>query len=123
MREMKEIHRHRLISAIFGAFYGIFGALGFFCLGNLYVMGVFHERNRYPNLYPFCMYFGIVSFFFCIGALCGNIQYLCNRKRKSDESGNSGFGIGLLIEIAVMILLFVGGSVILDILYNLAAHK
>ena len=120
MREMKEIHRHRLISAIFGAFYGLFGALGFFCLGNLYVMGVFHERNRYPNLYPFCMYFGIVSFFFCIGSLCGNIQYFLNRKRGIDEGS---FGLGLFIEIAVMGLVFVVGSVGLDLVYNLVRHK
>ncbi|MDE7281049.1 MAG: hypothetical protein K2N36_04855, partial [Ruminiclostridium sp.] len=74
---------------------------------------------RYPNLYPFCLFFGMISFVFCCGALCGNIQYICSRKRGSDESGKGGSALGGVIEIAVTVLVFVGCSVGLDMVYNL----
>lgn len=119
---MKEINRHRLISAFFGAFYGIFGALGFFCLGNLYVMAVFHESHRYPNLYPFCLAFGMISFVFCIVALCGNVYYSCNRKRVNNERRKIWSMSGIAVEIIAAVLFFVICCMAIDMIYSAVAQ-
>lgn len=120
---MEETKKHKLISACFGAFYGTFGALGFFCLINWYVMAAFHERHIYPNLYPFCIIFGIISLLSCIGALCGNIYYICNRNCIKKEGEKSGSKQGIIIETAAAILVFVICLVSICTLYGTVTSR
>lgn len=120
---MDKTKRHKLISAFFGTFYGVFGALGFFCLINWYTMAVFHERHRYPNLYSFCIIMGIISLIFCIGALCGNICYICNRSRIKNEGEKNGLKCGIVVEAVAAILAFVLCLVIIDVLYGVVSSK
>lgn len=121
--KMGKLKNHKLISAFFGTFYGVFGALGFFCLINWYTMTVFHERHRYPNLYPFCIVFGSYSLIYCIGALCGNICYICNRSRIKNEGEKGGLKWGIVVEAVAAILVFIICLVILDVLYGVVSSK
>ena len=116
---MNEAKKHNLISAIFGAAYGIFGALGFFCLANWFPMAIFGERHRYPDLYPFCIIAGTVSLVLCIGLLCGNICYICNRSRIKNEAEKSALKLGIVVEAVAAFFVFNICFVILAVVYEL----
>ena len=115
---MNKTKRHNLISAIFGAAYGIFGALGFFCLANWFPMALFGEYRKYPNLYPFCIIAGTVSLVLCIGLLCGNICYICNRSRAKNEAEKSGLKLGIVVEAVTAFLVFNICFVVLAVIYE-----
>lgn len=54
--------------------YSVFGSLGFISLLYWFSMAAFHERYRYPYLYPLCITAGMLAFLACIAIVFINIS-------------------------------------------------
>lgn len=83
---------------IYSPIYGIFGSLGFICFLEWMIMVTFHETSKYPNRYPMCIAFGILSLIICI------ITFICNIETLMKEKNRIKY---ILLELLFTVIIFI----------------